>query len=614
MSAHSRPARRSQPPIGDYALLADGRTAALVSREGSVDWWCPPRFDAPSAFGRLLDWERGGCCAIAPAGAPTRAERREYLGDTLVLATTFRTASGEVRVLDCLPLPDEDRDDPGLLRIVEGRAGEVELDVRVAPRFDYAAERPALRRLDGRLHLALGSEHGLEIACDSPLAIAGDELRGRVSVRAGERLRLWVGDLSGDRRPAARAPAPEQLDARLQATLAAWREWAGRIRYEGPNPTGVRRSALVLKALTYEPTGAIVAAPTTSLPERIGSTRTWDYRYAWVRDSSYSARSLAELGCEEDANRFRRFIERAANDGAEDLEVAYDVGGDSRIEEHELPLAGYAGSRPVRVGNAASGQLQLDCYGEVVSMAWRWHRRGHSPDAELWGFLRSLVDWVAAHWSEPDAGIWEWRGAPEHFVHSKALCWSALDRGIQLAQECGLQAPVARWAGVREEVRAAIDEHGYDRERGVFVQTFGRRDLDAALLLLPTVGFVGWEDERMRRTAAAIRRELDAGDGDGALLYRYVREDGIDERGEGAFLACSFWLAEQLARGGDPPEAERVFAAACATANDLDLFSEELDPRSGQLVGNFPQALTHLAHVAAGMAIAQAREPAVKGG
>jgi GH15 family glucan-1,4-alpha-glucosidase len=608
--------RSGQPPIAGYALLGDARTAALVSREGSIDWWCPPRFDAPSCFGRLLDWERGGCCAIAPVDGAARFVTRAYVGDSLVLSSTLRGAGGAVRVTDCLPVPadDEEVEAVELLRIVEGLAGEMTLDVRVAPRFEYGREAPALRRVDERVWWAHGADDALAIAGDAVLAPAGDELGGRVTVGAGERVRLWI-----RRVPAARAgegsiPRPGELDARLDATLAWWREWARRIRYDGPDPLGVRRSALVLKALTYGPTGAIVAAPTTSLPERIGSGRTWDYRYAWVRDSSYSARSLAELGCEEDASRFRRFIERCTRDGAEELEVAYAVDGGQRVDERELALDGYAGSRPVRVGNDAARQFQLDGFGEVVNMAWRWHSRGHSPDAELWRFLVALIDRAAACWEEPDAGIWEWRGAPEHFVHSKALCWSALDRGIALAQECRLEAPIARWAAAREALGSAIDARGYDAERGVFVQVFDRPWLDAAALLLPTVGVVAWEDERMRRTTEAIRRELDAGDG--ALLWRYTRADGIDEQGEGAFLACSFWLVEQLARGGDADGAAEVFERACTVANDVGLFAEEVDPGSGALLGNFPQALTHLAHVSAAIALAQchAREPAAQAG
>jgi GH15 family glucan-1,4-alpha-glucosidase len=609
--------RSSQPPIADYALLGDGRTAALVSRDGSIDWWCPPRFDAPSCFGRLLDWQRGGCCAIAPADGAARFVTRAYVGDSLVLVTTLRGAGGAVRVTDCLPVPEdgEEIEAVELLRIVEGLVGEVALDVRVAPRFDYGREAPALRRVDEHVWWAVGADDALTMVCDAALDAAGEEqLHGRVPVRAGERVRLWI-----RRMPAARVgegpiPRADALDARLDATLAWWRDWARRIRYDGPDPLGVRRSALVLKALTYEPTGAIVAAPTTSLPERIGGGRTWDYRYAWVRDSSYSARSLAELGCEEDADCFRRFIERCTHDGSEELEVAYAVDATERIAEECISLAGYAGSRPVRIGNDAACQLQLDGFGEVVNMAWRWHRRGHSPDEELWRFLVALVNEAAKRWCEPDAGIWEWRDEPEHFVHSKALCWSALDRGIQLAQECRLEAPIARWAAAREALRSAIDTRGYDARRGVFVQVFDRPWLDAALLLLPTVGVVAWEDERMRRTTAAIRSELDARDG--ALLWRYTRQDGIDEEGEGAFLACSFWLVEQLARSGDPDGAAEVFERACTVGNDVGLFAEEVDPGSGELLGNFPQALTHLAHVSAAIALAESRsrEPAARTG
>jgi GH15 family glucan-1,4-alpha-glucosidase len=382
-----------------------------------------------------------------------------------------------------------------------------------------------------------------------------------------------------------------------------WQKWARNLSLEGTrDEPSARRSGITLKALTYKPTGAVVAAPTTSLPEVVGGKRNWDYRYAWIRDSSFSSRAFAELGAVDEADAFRAFIMRSAAGHAGDLQIFYGVGGERRLTGQPLDgLEGYKKSAPVNVGNDAAGQTQLDAYGELINLSWRWHQRGHSPSDDDWRFLVSLIDHAAEQWSEPDSGLWEWPGKPDHFVHSKVLCWAALDRGIRLADECMRRAPTRRWKKSRDELRKTIERRGYDRKRGVFVQSFDRTDLDAALLLLPTVEFVDWNDKRMLRTVEAVREDLDAGDG---LLYRYKRRDGLPGR-EGAFLCCSFWLIECLARAGEIEEARGLFDKMLGRTNDLGLFSEELDPRSGQLLGNFPQALTHLAHIDAAVALAQ---------
>jgi GH15 family glucan-1,4-alpha-glucosidase len=595
------------PPIGDYGLIGDCHSAALVSRGGSIDWCCLPRFDSGSAFGRLLDGDHGGYCRVAPRRDGWEASR-DYLEDTLVLATTFKARGGEARLIDSFlatAAPDRSRG-PTILRVVEGQRGTVELEVRVAPRFDYGQVTPWMQKHGQRVHSAVGGNDALIIWFEEELTEdPAHELVGRVRVTAGDRLRLLMRYLPPEQvnDESLREPDAKSLDGQLEQTISSWRQWASKISLDGVDEAGARRSALMLKSLTYGPTGAIAAAPTTSLPEVIGGKRNWDYRYAWVRDSSFSSRAFAELGCDEEADAFRAFIMRSAAGHAEELQVVYGVGGERRLRCESLSeLEGYRGSKPVEVGNDAAGQRQLDAYGELVNLTWRWHLRGHSPADDDWRFLVSLIDHAAQNWKAPDHGIWEWPGDPDHFVHSKALCWAALDRGIRLADDSMRRAPTRRWKKTRDEIRRAIERRGYDRKRGVFVQAFDRPDLDAALLLLPRVEFVDWDDERMLRTIAAIREKLDAGDG---LLYRYRRKDGLKGK-EGAFLCCSFWLVECLARSGDLPGAREVFDKAVACANDLGLMSEEVDPKRRELLGNFPQALTHLSHIDAAVALAEA--------
>ncbi len=604
------------PSISDYGLVGDCHTAALVSRSGAIDWCCFPRFDGGSAFGRLLDRGQGGHCAVSPINGDAEDwdYRREYLEDGLVLATTFHGPSGEIRLTDCFLIaedPSRDRE-RHILRLIEGQRGSVELELKIAPRFDYGMVRPWIRRHGHRLHSAIGGNDALIVWCDQELHEDPEhELVGHLTVDAGDRIPVSLRYCSPE---LVDADGPSDLSAReldeaLERTIEWWRQWAQSVRMDGRDEPAVRRSAFTLKALTYAPTGAITAAATTSLPEVIGGERNYDYRYAWVRDSSFSSRALAELGCEAEADAFRAFIMRSAAGHADDLQVMYGIGGERRLGETLLDeLEGYRGSTPVRVGNDASGQLQLDSFGELVNLTWRWHRRGHSPRDDDWRFLVSLIDRAAERCTEPDSGLWEWPGKPKHFVHSKVMCWAALERGIRLADECMRRAPVRRWKQVRDELRETIERRGYDRKRGVFVQAYDSSELDAALLLLPSVEFIDWDDERMIRTVAAIREELDAGDG---LLYRYRGKDGLKGQ-EGAFLCCSFWLVECLARSGELREARAVFDQAIARSNDLGLFSEEVDPASGELLGNFPQALTHLAHVDAALALTQCEQAVEK--
>ncbi|HLI26880.1 MAG TPA: glycoside hydrolase family 15 protein [Chloroflexota bacterium] len=610
-------------PIADYALLGDCHTAALVSRGGSLDWYCPHRFDAPAVFCRLLDADQGGYWALIPTG-PYRARRR-YLGPTPVLETTFTTAAGTARVIECMPVYDRKPNWGGhdvgsrrrVLRLVEGLAGETTFATVFKPTFDYARVPATLSPAAGGA-IASGAGTYLVLAC-APVALAPDGqggLHATFSVRAGERraLALTVADSLDSARAALAPPDPY---TELAATLDYWQRWAARCTYHGPYRDLVLRSALTLKLLTYEPTGAIVAAPTTSLPEEIGGTRNWDYRYTWLRDSSLMLYALLSVGYEHEAVDFFLWLRSVCLPSRNDtLQIMYTIDGGRELPEYTLDhLEGYRGSRPVRVGNAAATQQQQDIYGEVLTTAYLYYRpesgahtthgqpAQHRPGAESWQLLSYLVEQAASRWSEPGAGIWEMRGPPQHFLYSKLLCWAALDRGIRLATEFGLPAPLARWHATREAIRAAILEQGWNPRRGAFTQAFGSDALDASALALPRVGFLPASDPRVRATVAAIQREL-AADG---LVRRYRAPDGLPGS-EGAFLLCSFWLVDALAYEGRVDEARALFERLTRYGNDLGLFSEEVDARDGSLLGNFPQGFTHLALIGSAVNLAAATQ------
>jgi GH15 family glucan-1,4-alpha-glucosidase len=586
--------------IGDYAFLSDRRSACLVSRRGSVDWWCVPRIDSGSCFGRLLD-ERGGHMSIAPTASYDAT--RAYAEGSLVLETTMRTRSGEVRVTDLLALSRSGTADGGghLVRIVEGTSGSVRMRAEIEPRFDYGDVRPWIRRDRGGRFTAIGGDDALAVWSNAHLEpSAGHGLVATFTVRSDERVAfslryLRAHEIETDRRDAELA----EIERLARQTDAWWRRWVGQAQPAGRE--GALRSALVLAGLRNGETGAIAAAATTSLPADLsGGSRNWDYRYSWIRDSTLAVRALAELGLEADADAFRRFVQRSAAGHVDDLQIAYGVEGERRLTEIEVGLRGFGGRGPVRVGNAAARQRQNDVLGELVLLAWRWHRRGHSPDDDTWRFITDLADAAAARWAEPDSGIWELRADPQHFVHSKVMCWAALDRALALADECLRRAPVRRWTRERDRIARAVGKRGYDSRRGTFRRAFDSTDVDAALLLLPHTGFVDAADDRMVGTVAAIIADLE----EGGLLRRYVAADGLPGR-EGAFLPCSFWLVECLAGQGRIADAREWFERTVATANDVGLFSEQADPRSGRMLGNFPQALTHLSHVAAAAAIAR---------
>ena len=599
----------SYPPIADYGLIADCHAAALVSRDGSIDWCCVPRFDSGTCFARLLDRERGGFCSIEGESSQRGSSFRDYEEGTLVLVTRLRDAHGQARLIDCFTIV-EPEDRPGhwreLVRIVEGESGAFDFRVTIVPRFDYGAVDPWIRHHGAGLHSAIGGDDALLIWSDADLeAPDRHSLEGSGSVRPGERVRLSLTSLDPAEIDAEGGPRPgdrSAIDRRVEETIDWWRRWSSRQRLTGPDAAGAARSAMVLKALSYAPTGALAAAATTSLPEGRGArgSRNWDYRYSWIRDSALAVRSLARLGFDQEAEGFRRFIERSAAGNAKDLQIVYGLGGERRLTEEEIPhLEGYNGAGPVRIGNDAVRQMQLDAYGMLLEQSWRWYERGHEPDDDYWRFILELVDAAVDHWKEPDAGIWESRREPQHFVHSKAMCWVAVDRGLRLAEHCLRKAPERRWRDAREEIREAVEDQGYDERRGVFVRVFGGSELDAALLRLPIVDFVAYDDERMIRTTDAIATELDF---DG-LIRRYPGDDSPEE--EGAFVACSFWLAECFARQGRIEEARAVFDRTISTANGLGLFAEQYDPEREEMLGNFPQALSHLSHLEAALALAE---------
>jgi GH15 family glucan-1,4-alpha-glucosidase len=603
--AAARQRARRYPPLADYALIGDCHSAALVSRDGVIDWCCLPRFDSDSCFGRLLDWDHGGYFAITPRGR--YSTRREYLRDGLILVTTFASGANEAQLIDFFAMRIGGRQRPRrkLVRIIRGVRGRMTFDITVSPRLDFGEVKPWIYPAGPRAHFAAGSNTGLLIFGDVPLRIEAEhDLRGEFQVRAGQRRHVALQFFHPEKGQTTRPPASAvtRLRAQFTETRNWWKKWAAKIPYPDGPGVHVRRSAMVLKALTYAPSGAIIAAPTTSLPEHIGGERNWDYRFCWIRDSIFTVHALSSLGLEAEADGVRRFIQRTAAGNANELQVLYGVDGKRRLTEILLGgLDGWRGSRPVRIGNAAEQQFQLDMYGTIVELSWRWSQRGERPQSHYWDFLSGVVEAAIAKWRSPDRGIWEIRSRPRHFVHSKVMCWAAVEGGLALAHKHSLDAPVARWQKARDEMRREIEARGMDRRRGIFVQSYGAKQVDAALLLLPAVDFVSYDDPRMLRTTDAIRNDLSRN----GLIIRYQREDGLAGV-EGTFLACTFWLAEVLANQGRVAASRSVFKRACACANDLGLFPEQYDAAGGEMLGNFPQGLTHLAHVSAAVALAKA--------
>lgn len=597
------------PPIEDYAAIGDCASIALVSRDASIDWLCWPRFDSPSVFGALLDREQGGFFRIAPTG---RFEsRRRYAEDTNVLETTFETAGGVLRVTDLMPVApyeayeEELWPDTQLLRVAECLAGEVELEVVCEPRLDYGRRRPDFT---DRGALGLFYTHGahvLVLRSEVPLRVAPDHggAHGRATLRAGDRCAV---SLTYDfAEPAVLPLLGDHAATQVERSISYWRAWSGHCAYEGPYREAVVRSALALKLLTFSASGAVVAAATTSLPEEIGGERNWDYRFCWLRDASFTMRAFFELGYGAEASAFFHWLVHTTRRTAPEVCVLYDIYGRQPGAGWEANhLEGYRGSRPVRIGNAAKDQLQLDTYGELVAGIFEFARRGGSLDRWQERLLLGLGRTICERWNEPDQGIWEIRGEPRHHTHSKALCWVGLDRIVQLQEADLLEGPEDDFRETRERIAREVFAHGYSERLGYFTSAYDVDTVDASLLLLPLYGFVKPTDPRMARTFSQIEEHL----GQRGLLHRYriaETDDGLSG-GEGAFGICSFWAAEYLAERGDADAACRRFEQVALFANDLGLFAEEIDPETGAALGNYPQAYTHVGLINAALSIAEA--------
>ena len=582
-----------RPPsrIEDYAVVADLQTAALVARDGSVDWLCLPRFDSSAAFAALLGGPKAGRWRIAPL-AGGECTRRTYRDDTMILESTWETGEGTVRVLDFMPIRQTE---PDLIRIVEGVSGSVRMGVELVARFDYGRVVPWVRHAGGRWVAVAGPD---SVWLDTPVRVEGRNMRSlaEFTVEAGQRVPFvltWVPSHQDE-------PPRYDPDRALDETERFWKDWIGQCTYDGRYRDAVHRSLLVLKALTYAPSGGITAAATTSLPEQLGGPRNWDYRYCWLRDAAFTLQALTGGGYTAEAKAWRDWLLRAVAGDPEDLQIMYSLTGRRRLPETELDwLDGYEGSRPVRVGNEAAGQFQLDVYGELLDGLHSAREAGLANDEDAWTLQTMLTEYLEGVWQRPDSSLWEVRGPQQHFVHSKVMAWVGLDRMINTAERAGLRAPLDRWRAARAAVHREVCERGFDAERGTFTQYYGSNGLDAALLLIPRVGFLPPSDPRVRGTVDAVQRELTQ---DGLVLRYRTDADPTSDHGtvdglpgaEGVFLACSFWLADALALTGREARARALFERLLDLRNDVGLLSEEWDPHTRRQLGNTPQAFSHV--------------------
>ncbi|MGW1716764.1 glycoside hydrolase family 15 protein [Streptomyces sp. NPDC002156] len=579
--------------IEDYALIGDMQTAALVCRDGTVDWLCLPRFDSHAVFAGLLGTEEHGFWRLGPAHAtdaePPTAARRRYRGDSLILESEWDTPRGTVRVTDFMPPRDGA---PQLIRIVEGVSGRVPMRSALRMRFSYGRVVPWVHKHEGRTVAVAGPD---SVWFDTTAETYGKSLTtyADFTVAPGDRIAFTISWEPSHKQPPA-LPEPEQS---LEATEDFWREWVEQCTYHGPYREAVVRSLITLKALTYAPTGGIVAAPTTSLPEDIGGVRNWDYRYTWLRDAAITLSSLLRTGYRDEARAWREWLLRAVAGDPENLQIMYGIAGERELGEAELDwLPGYENSGPVRVGNGAAHQLQLDVYGEVTEALHLAHMTGLARNDYASLLQLKLIRYLEQHWDEPDEGIWEVRGPRRHFVHSKVMAWVAVDRTIKLIESGDADGPLEKWRELRDDIHRDVCEKGYDKERNTFTQSYGSKELDASLLLIPQMGFLPPDDKRVIGTIEAIQRELSTSDG---FILRYPTSGGEENLDglpgdEGAFLACSFWMADDLAMIGRVDEARKLFEKLLALRNDLGLLAEEWDPRLKRQVGNFPQAFSHV--------------------
>jgi GH15 family glucan-1,4-alpha-glucosidase len=591
-------------PLEDYALLGDCRGAALVNKQGSIDWWCTPRFDSPACFAALLGGPEHGHWTIAPTGEIQSLSRR-YREQSLVLETVITTHTGSVVLTECLLFDDDDARAPQLVRVVEGKAGRVTMEMELAVRFDYGSRVPWVTREGDHLSAVAGPEC-VRLYADVP--VHGKDLRtcADFSVAEGDRVSFLLTHAESHRPECAPISAMEAI----ARTDRQWRAWSAQSNYEGAYQDSVQRSLLTLKALIYRPTGGIVAAPTTSLPEQLGGTRNWDYRFCWIRDATISLYSLLVAGYRQEAADWRNWLLRAVAGSPGDAQVIYGIAGERWLDERELTwLPGYEDSRPVRIGNAAHTQLQLDVYGELMD-AMHQCRQSGVENAASWALEKRLLSYLETVWHEPDEGIWEMRGPRRQFTHSKVMAWVAFDRAVRSIEQFGHDGPLARWREVRDAIHDDVCTHAFDTKRNAFVQSYGSSALDASLLLMSLVGFIAPNDPRMVSTVAAIERELLIDD---TFLLRYQTDPALDglPPGEGAFLACSFWLVSNRVMQGRAHEARALFERLLAVRNDVGLLAEEYEPTARRLLGNFPQAFSHLALIDAAVSLTDVNEDPV---
>lgn len=597
--------------IQDYALIGDCHSVALVGLDGSIDWACFPRFDSTSVFAKVLDADQGGSFQVAPT-AEFETER-SYLADTNVLVSELRTATGVLELTDCMPVAAFDPAQPAavsnyssILRRLRCTAGVLDVQCLVAPRFEYGSFAPRYRLIADRAAEIVGGADALWVSASRELDVYHDSVRAAWSLKTGDE--VWIEAAWSEsfvEKSADVFPDPAELERRLEDTIRFWESWIARCRYEGEYDLPVRRSALALKAMTYAPTGALVAAPTTSLPEEIGGERNWDYRYTWIRDTTLTLNSLLVLGFRDEADAFRHWLRRTTASRPQDIQIMYGIDGRRSLPEIELShLAGHRGSRPVRIGNGAVKQLQLDVFGSMLEAAWLFVQAGGTITQTNWEYLRGLADTVCVRWREPDQGIWEIRDEPRHFVHSKLLCWVALDRALDIAGRLDLQGPLDHWRADREAIKTYLVEEA--AAGGWFPQYTGGTAADASCLLIPAMGLVPPDDPLSIQTIAEVRRQLES---DG-LVHRYKQKDATDGLAgtEGAFLLCSFWLLDALIHSRQLEEAKALLGKLIALSNDVGLYAEEVDEESGEALGNFPQAFTHMALVTSCAHLTAARQ------